>query len=326
MSIGGHLEDLRRRLILALLGIVAASTLTLSFGRDIVTWLCRPLAYAQRSAHLPPHTYTLSPTAGFTVYLKVSIVSAIIVASPWVIYQVWRFFEQGLYARERKAVVVLAPFSAAMTTLGVLFMYYVMLPVSLWFLISFTASFPPVETADPLPVISTHVTAAAPDASPVPDPPTNTAGAAVAAIPVLAGNPSAPIEGQVWFDTSQRELKIHADGVTRTVQLAATTLISPLIEVGQYIGFVTALALGVVVAFQLPVVMLVTGWWGVVDPDLLAKYRRHIVLVCFATGALLTPADVLSMMLLSIPLWGLFEFGLWLMRKAHSSAHSNGAT
>jgi len=143
MDIGDHLEDLRRRMIYSLSGIVAVSVGTLIFGKQIVAWLCLPLIQAQRSAHVPAQTFTLTPIAGFAAYMKVSLIAAIIIASPWIVYQVWRFFESGLYPKERRAVILLAPFSAVMTTAGVMFMYYIMLPVSLWFLISFLAQLPP---------------------------------------------------------------------------------------------------------------------------------------------------------------------------------------
>ena len=63
--------------------------------------------------------------------------------------------------------------------------------------------------------------------------------------------------------------------------------------------------------------MLVVGWWGVIDPKLIAGYRKYCAISCFGLGMLLTPPDVLSMMLLGFPLWGLFEFGLVLMRLAY---------
>ena len=67
-------------------------------------------------------------------------------------------------------------------------------------------------------------------------------------------------------------------------------------------------------AFQLPVVMLVLGWTGVMASETVSQSRRYCIFGCFVAGALLTPADVLSMFLLAFPLWGLFEFGLLLMK------------
>jgi sec-independent protein translocase protein TatC len=77
---------------------------------------------------------------------------------------------------------------------------------------------------------------------------------------------------------------------------------------------VTWLALGVVIAFQLPVVMLILGWSQLVSPYWLAQYRKYCVFACFALGAIFTPADPVSMLVLALPLWGLFELGVLLMK------------
>ena len=317
MEIGDHLEDLRRRLIYALLGVVATSAVTLTFGRQIVAWLCLPLIQAQRSAHVPAQTFTLTPIAGFAAYIKVSLIAALIIALPWVVYQLWRFFESGLYPKERRAVLLLAPFSAVMTTIGVLFMYYVMLPVCLWFLISFSASFPLVGSGDTSVMFSVINPQSAPLVDRAPSNNTTIPDNTLSVIPLLTENPPTPTEGQLWLKIPEQQLQVYLDGQTRTLPLHTTTLINPLIELGQYINFVTVMAVGIVVAFQLPVIMLILGWWRIIDPRMLSHYRKYCVLACFATGMILTPSDILSMMLLAFPLWGLFEFGLVLMRIAY---------
>ena len=282
---------------------------------------------SHRRSALRPHpraqVYTLSPIAGFAIYIKVSLITAMIIALPWAIYQLWRFFEVGLYPRERRAVLLVAPFSAVMSALGVAFMYCIMLPVCLWFLISFSTSFPVMDghtASSPL----LHTSPATQPAQPVTS--MATAGDVATAIQSRSNDPVSPFEGQVWFNTAQQDLKTHVGGKTRTVRLNTGSLINPLIEIGQYINFVIVLTIGIVVAFQLPVIMLIVGWWGLVDPRLLAQYRKHCVLTCFAIGALLTPADILSMLLLSFPLWGLFEFGLLLMRSAYRKQNETKPT
>ena len=313
LSFGDHLEELRYRIILVLVGVCATAVGSLWFGKQLVAWLCQPLAHAQRSAHVPTGIYTLSPIAGFAVYLKVSLVAAVILASPWALYQMWRFLESGLYPRERRVVLLLAPFSAVMTAFGLLFLYYIMLPVCLWFLIAFANSYPMADVTESSLVLG--VLSAEPDRSHGQQ---TTPGTDVpVAVPVLIQNPLDPVDGQMWFNRSRSELNFHLDGETRTVPLRSSTLISPMIEIGQYISFAIVLAIGIVAAFQLPVVMLIMGWWSLIDPKWLAAYRKHCVLICFAVGMLLTPSDVLSMMLLAIPLWGLFEFGLLLMRATY---------
>ncbi len=305
MALGEHLEDLRRRLMFAMAGVALVLAFTLYHGRALISWLCVPLLEAQQAAGVRPGAYTLSPIAGFAAYLKVSLAAAVVIALPWVLYQVWRFIEGGLYAGERRVVALLTPFSAVMTALGVAFLYYVMLPVCLWFLLSFSASFP---MGDPGGILDTVAA--------VDQPVARQSVPRVATLPVLATDPPSPTEGQVWLRGPQRELCVFHGGQVRSVSLQARSLLNPMIEIGQYLGFAAAMGAGIVIAFQLPVAMVIAGWAGVVEARQLRRYRRHCIVGCFALGMLLTPADVLSMLLLAVPLWGLFELGLVLMDRA----------
>lgn len=310
MSFGDHLEELRRCLIMALVGVLTGLAVMLVFAKDIIAWLHQPLAQAQYQAGLPTQLIHTTPTGGFTIYLKVSILGAIILSAPWIAFQFWRFIAVGLYASERRVVRALIPFSAGMVAIGVLFMYYIMLPVCLWFFTSFSTSFPEVSSegswlfpsANSAP--ETHATENGKD------------NATSLVVPGLDEDPEQPEEGQIWI-TSKGNLRLYDGRHVRSIPLMATTLLSPLIDIHYYFNFVAALTLGIVIAFQLPVGMTIVGWAGVVDPALLAKYRRHCVLACFALGMLLTPSDLPSMMLLAFPLWGLFELGLILMRRAY---------
>ena len=66
------------------------------------------------------------------------------------------------------------------------------------------------------------------------------------------------------------------------------------------------------------------GWVGIIEPTNLLKYRRHVVMVCLVLGAVLTPADPLSMLLLAVPLYVLFEFGVVLHRVLPAERVSGG--
>jgi sec-independent protein translocase protein TatC len=337
MSFGDHLEDLRRRLILALLGPLVASALGLVYGRQIVGWLVRPLAQVLQYFGLPPQTYNLAVTTGFGVYMKVGLIVGLIVSSPWICYQLWKFIESGLYEHERKAALWVAPFSAVMSVLGVVFMYYVLLPMTLAFLIFFTTGFPAPDTSGPPTsglmgwVLSAYGPSQAPRTSPAPDSPgvtdpsgqstTTLAPPGVYTFPVLTEDPANPLEGQAWVKQPEGQLRVFINGRTQTyIPLVGQSLLAPMIEIGQYISFVSMLMLGVVISFQLPVVMMILGWSGLVDPRWLSKSRKYCVFICFAIGALLTPADPISMFALAMPLWGLFEFGLVLMRITYARA------
>ncbi len=334
MSFGDHIEDLRRRLVLALLGPLVTSILGLIYGRQIVGWLVRPLAQVLQYFGLPPQTYNLAVTTGFSVYMKVGLIVGLILASPWVCYQLWKFIESGLYERERHAAVLVAPFSAVMSVLGVLFMYYILLPMTLAFLIYFTTGFPAPDAQGPAEggiiarVLSIYGSPHTPAASPTDPPatqdppPDSPPGSLPDSLPdattlfqTLTTDPPNPLEGQAWIKQPEGQLRVHISGRTITyIPLVGQSLLAPMIEIGQYISFVTMLMLGVVISFQLPVVMMILGWSRLIAPETISKYRRYCIFVCFVLGALLTPADPISMFALALPLWALFELGLIVMR------------
>ncbi|MEM8781286.1 MAG: twin-arginine translocase subunit TatC [Planctomycetota bacterium] len=320
MPLGDHLEELRGCVIRAMVGVFVIFFVVVlpPVATRIISWLARPLLSAMHETGYPPQTFVTDPTAGFTsVYLPVSFITALIVASPWVLYQLWRFVSVGLYANERRAVHILVPFSTFMTALGVGFTYYVMLPVSLMFFLSFAKLYPQVEPGEPGYVlgflIDTVYGSDRPDPRTFEDPAT----AIIPALPVLANDPDPLLEGLLWIDGPSGTLRMVVNGRITEQTAAKPQLMTPLPKVDEYVRFAAYLGLGVVAAFQLPVLMLVTGWTGLVDPDWVAKGRKYALFVCVCLGGILTPTDLLSMAVLSVPLYGLFELGLLLMRFAH---------
>lgn len=335
MSFGDHLEDLRRRLIHSMIGVTIIVLFTTYYGDYIVAWLQHPLHHAQRQAGLPAKTFGFSVTTGFAIYMQVSLVAGLILSGPWILYQAWKFVESGLYQSEKKLVLIMAPFSAIMTGLGVCFAYYIMLPVCLAFLITFTISYP--QAGGQGPSFMDHMTqvveyfAQSSTNKPKPgnlsltDPDTPKAQHGMQ-VPLLTEDPTAPVNGEIWYNRSTSELKLQIDDQIKSVPLATDSMMSPLIEIGEYINFVTYLTLGVVIAFQLPLIMLIIGWTGLIPPKLIGQYRRHCVFVCFVLGAVLTPADPISMIVLAIPLWMLFEIGLRLMKMVYKPRWNDEAS
>ena len=298
--------ELRAAVVRGLLGVGVGACVTLPFGREIVGWLCVPLLEAQAGVGVAPGAYVFSPLSGFAVYLRVSLVGALVLSLPWVVHQGWRFLRAGLYEHERRVLRLLGPLSAGLSVLGVLFLYYVMLPVVLWFLIGFAVSYPGVGGG----AGGTGVGGSGGEAV------VGGAGGGVVRVPVVEGGVVAGGEGgegAVWFDRGAGVLKVWVDGGVRVFEPAGGGVARPLIDLNQYLNFAAVLGLGVLVAFQLPVVMLMLGRAGVVDQGVLSGYRKHALFVCFAAGALLTPADVMSMVVLAGPLYLLFELGLLLM-------------
>lgn len=323
MSFGDHLEELRWRLILALIGPVITCLIAMPFGWQLVRLLLQPLADILSLLGLPPQAYAFGVPTGFAVWVKVSAAAGLIVAFPWVVYQLWKFIESGLYAHERRVVVLIAPFSAFMSIVAVTFLYYILLPICLAFLLWFTVTFPAPTVPQPgqggflqwltgLTIASQGMHGPNMQAPKITD---DGKKGNWAHIPILKYDPKKPFNGEIWLKVPQRELRVYFAGHTyRYMPFHAKSLIQPMMNVNQYISFVTWLAIGVLIAFQTPVVMLVLGWTGLVDPRWLAKYRKYCLFVCAILGAVFTPPDPVSMMTLMLPLYGLFELGLILMR------------
>jgi len=216
-------------------------------------------------------------------------------------------FRSGLYQAEKRFVYFLIPLSAVLTALGVAFLYYILLPVSLLFLITFGANLAQSDAAS-LPT------------EPVPE------GIVLPEIPVFSAEPESPTPGQMWVNDSLNELRVRIDS-DRTVGLAlrGDALIAQEYRIGEYIGLVFTLGIVFAISFQLPLVLMLLGWVGILQPSDLTKWRRHIVFGCGVAGAMLTPQDPMSMLLLGGALYILFEFGIVLMRFVPASRVAGGA-
>ena len=308
MSFGDHLEELRTCLIRALLGVAAAGLVTFPFGNHIVVWLARPYLQAQYALGYSPNLYAFDFGAGFSTWMMVSAIAALILAAPWVLWQAWVFVSAGLYEHERRAVRMMWPFSVAMSLVGVAFGYFVLLPVTSFFFLNLASAYPVVDVGTPglmgglLGQRPAEVTGS---------------DAPALQLPVLREDPATPGEGQVWINALDGKLKTFFAGRVRVLGTQPDSVLTAYPDVGRYITSAAFIFLGVVLAFQLPVVMFVLGKIGLVDPAWIARYRKYAVFICVIVAAVLTPADVLSMCLLFFPLYALFELGLVLMRATY---------
>ncbi len=85
-------------------------------------------------------------------------------------------------------------------------------------------------------------------------------------------------------------------------------------DINRYLDFVLKLFFAFGVAFEIPIAALIMIWSGMTTPDALAKKRPYIIVGCFVFGMLLTPPDVISQSLLALPMWLLFEAGVFAGR------------
>ncbi len=94
----------------------------------------------------------------------------------------------------------------------------------------------------------------------------------------------------------------------------APTGIAVSTDISHYLDFVLQLFFAFGVAFETPVLTIVLIWTGITTAEALAEKRSYIIVGAFTVGMVLTPPDVFSQITLSLPVWGLFELGLWLSK------------
>jgi sec-independent protein translocase protein TatC len=125
-----HLDELRSRLIICLLVVVPAFLLTFAFNDEIMEWLTGPLP-ADREL------VTFGVTEPFTTSIKVSLVAALALALPILLWQTWAFLAPAVQPHFQRVVVVMVAIATALFACGIAFMYWVVLPLALDFLTSY---------------------------------------------------------------------------------------------------------------------------------------------------------------------------------------------
>lgn len=246
LTFGGHLEVLRRMLF-RVLGVVLVLAIVVFCLKDI-TWklLLAPsewnfvtyraiehLAHALGWEDFHFHEYHVDLIATdlssqFMTHVTTALYLGLLGASPYVLYELFRFVSPALYENERKYSVQMVLVVYLLFALGVLMSYYVLFPISFRFLGTYSVA-----------------------------------------------------------------SRVHS----------AITLSS-------YISTFTMLTLLMGVVFQLPVVAFWLAKLGFIDGRVLARYRKHAVIVILLVAAIITPPDLMTLVLVTIPLCLLYEIGI----------------
>ena len=146
MSLLAHLQELRKRIILSVLGILAGFLLCWSFADRLFGLLQQPIIYALRRHGIGGGLVYLNPTEPFNLYLQVAFVAGLFAASPFVFYQLWLFIAPGLHRSERRYVLPFLFCTVGLFVAGGLFGYKMVYPASLDFLIGYGERFQPMIT------------------------------------------------------------------------------------------------------------------------------------------------------------------------------------
>jgi len=229
-----HLTELRDKLLRALLAVLLFFICLFPFANDIYAFVSQPL----RSI-LPPGASMIATevTSPFFTPFKLTLVAAIFLAMPYILYQAWSFIAPGMYRHEKRLAIPLLASSIILFYAGVAFAYFV-------------------------------------------------------AFPLIFG-----------FFTS-----------------VAPQDITIMTDINSYLDFVLKLFFAFGLAFEVPIAVILLIWAGITTPQALASKRPYIIVGCFVIGMLLTPPDVFSQTLLAVPMWLLFEAGIFFGRLIKRSA------
>ena len=230
MSFWDHLEVLRGTLFRSVLAVALVSVVFLCIPGPLfkaVLWPSRPyfILYKLLGLDFGMELINIDISAQFFVHLKVALLCGVVVAFPYIIWEVWRFIAPALYDKERKAVRKAFSLSSGLFYLGVAVGYFIVLPVCLMFFLNYSVS----------------------------------------------------------------------DAILNTISL------------NSYIGLFVSMVFLIGLLFEFPTVILVLSSLGIVSRGDLRKARKWAFVIVLVLAALITPSDPVSMFVLAIPLYALYE-------------------
>jgi sec-independent protein translocase protein TatC len=135
MSFLDHLDELRKRIIYAVVSVFVGFVISIAFIQQIFDFIMRPMQ------QMLPKGGTLvftDPTEAFMLYIKIALIAGLIIASPAVMTQVWLFVAPGLYTHEKKLAIPFVAMSSVFFVLGAAFSHYVVFPITWRFFVGFT--------------------------------------------------------------------------------------------------------------------------------------------------------------------------------------------
>ena len=128
-----HLGELRKRIIIALVCLAAATTICLPLSSRVLTALKAPAGGAI------DRLVFFGPEEAFLIYMRVGLLCGLVLSSPFILYQFWAFIRPAIEKKYRKYITLFAVSSAAVFAAGCAFAYFILLPQALRFLLGFSS-------------------------------------------------------------------------------------------------------------------------------------------------------------------------------------------
>ena len=135
MSFLEHLDELRKRIVWALIGVVIGFSIAIFFYQELWLFVMEPMQLLLGPGQKLIYT---DPTEQLMLYVKICVIAGILIGSPLVMTQVWLFISPGLYAHEKKAAIPFVVMSSAFFIGGAAFAHYLVFPLTWRFLSSFS--------------------------------------------------------------------------------------------------------------------------------------------------------------------------------------------
>ncbi len=120
-----HLVELRQRLIKSLVVLFMSFVIAFNYAKEILTFLSKPLIPFLNEGHM----VYLNLSDGFFLFFKVSLITAVVTSSPFIIYQIFMFMSPGLYPQEKRFIKILIAIASLSFFTGFIFLYQLVLPV-----------------------------------------------------------------------------------------------------------------------------------------------------------------------------------------------------
>jgi sec-independent protein translocase protein TatC len=148
MTFFEHLSELRKRIINSLISVAVGAAIGWFAAPHFVNWIVKPMTDALKHAGLNPQLVYSHPAGLLNLLITLSVYLGIVIASPWILYQVWLFVAPALYKHERSAITGFLFSTVFLFLAGIAFGYFVSLPYVLRFLISFQGPVVPLINID----------------------------------------------------------------------------------------------------------------------------------------------------------------------------------
>jgi len=137
MSFLEHLDELRKRIVRACIGVLVGILASFAFINPIVNFILTPTWTVLPSGSRMIYT---QPGEAFGIYIQVSLIMGVVLAAPWIMYQVWLFIAPGLYANEKRLAIPFVTLSTVGFVGGTVFNHYIVFPMMMRFFASFNTS------------------------------------------------------------------------------------------------------------------------------------------------------------------------------------------